>query len=178
MMYCLSAISFPPQDNVEFITDKKRINKGIYLGNNFWKLDITVTESGVGVEGVCVVCTNQTAFVDPPGYSFKCAVTDHYGKTYMIFVGQEGVDYYDNWTFKVCRCSEFCCCDLEGEQFGMGCITYVCPTTNQNLCELSLGGVWTTQSKCNLQTGTCGALTIITLSDFEATGGDRQVTIL
>jgi len=38
--------------------------------------------------------------------------------------------------------------------------------------------VWNIHSKCNLQTGNCGALTIITLPDFEATGGDRQVTVL
>jgi hypothetical protein len=147
------------------------------LGNNFWKMDVTVAEGSTPVQGVCVWCTSQISFAAPQGNKFKCAITDSNGATQYIFVGLEGADYSAGWTFTVSGCSDFCCCEIPEDPFEQGCLTLVCSETNQSLCELSLGGIWNSFSKCNLSLGNCEAYTAITLARFDAAAGFKK-TIL
>jgi hypothetical protein len=144
---------------------------------NLWKVDVTVTEGNTPVQGVCVWCTNISAFASPAANTFKCAMTDAAGFTRYVFVGKDGVDYTAGWTFTVNTCSQFACCKLVDDPFEIGCITYVLTETNQSLCEVDLGGVWNEYSKCTIPTGECEEYTAIVLSRFTAAAGFRKATL-
>jgi hypothetical protein len=144
------------------------VSADIENAGTLWKVDVTVTEGGVPVQGVCVWCTNINAFAAPADNTFKCAMTDVNGFTRYVFVGKDGVDYTAGWTFSVNTCSEFACCKLIDDPFEIGCVTYVLTATNQSLCVDDLGGVWNEYSKCTIPTGECEEYTAIALSRFDA----------